>query len=148
MAVFDFKNSPEEKAKSVCTYTIFKSNESEPSADKPIMVIDNRQQQWKHHSNGVFTNPVKRTAFEFKEDTGVISADILEIDARFVSLLQWLGENHINVRLSGENRADGYAVYKMSEIAFGGGTKLSAENGFLQFMIERLLASSALLQMI
>jgi ATP-dependent Lon protease len=143
MAVFDFKNSPEEKAKSVCTYTIFKSNESEPSADKPIMVIDNRQQQWKHHSNGVFTNPVKRTAFEFKEDTGVISADILEIDARFVSLLQWLGENHINVRLSGENRADGYAVYKMSEIAFGGGTKLSAENGFLQFMIERLLASSA-----
>ena len=143
MAVFDFKNSPEEKAKSVCTYTIFKSNESEPSADKPIMVIDNRQQQWKHHSNGVFTNPVKRTAFEFKEDTGVISADILEIDARFVSLLQWLGENHINVRLSGENREDGYAVYKMSEIAFGGGTKLSAENGFLQFMIERLLASSA-----
>ena len=143
MAVFDFKNSPEEKAKSVCTYTIFKSNESEPSADKPIMVIDNRQQQWKHHSNGVFTNPVKRTAFEFKEDTGVISADILEIDARFISLLQWLGENHINVRLSGENRADGYAVYKMSEIAFGGGTKLSAENGFLQFMIERLLASSA-----
>ena len=143
MAVFDFKNSPEEKAKSVCTYTIFKSNESEPSADKPIMVIDNRQQQWKHHSNGVFTNPVKRTAFEFKEDTGVISADILEIDARFVSLLQWLGENHINVRLSGENRTDGYAVYKMSEIAFGGGTKLSAENGFLQFMIERLLASSA-----
>ena len=143
MAVFDFKNSPEEKAKSVCTYTIFKSNESEPSADKPIMVIDNRQQQWNHHSNGVFTNPVKRTAFEFKEDTGVISADILEIDARFVSLLQWLGENHINVRLSGENRADGYAVYKMSEIAFGGGTKLSAENGFLQFMIERLLASSA-----
>ena len=29
------------------------------------------------------------------------------------------------------------------EIAFGGGTKLSAEDGFLQFMIERLLASSA-----
>ena len=30
-----------------------------------------------------------------------------------------------------------------SETAFGGGTKLSAEDGFLQFMIERLLASSA-----
>ena len=27
--------------------------------------------------------------------------------------------------------------------AFGGGTKLSAEDGFLQFMIERLLASNA-----
>ena len=27
--------------------------------------------------------------------------------------------------------------------AFGGGTKLSAEDGFLQFMIERLFASDA-----
>ena len=143
MPVFDFKNAPEEKAKSVCTYTTFQSSEANPSPEKPIMLIDNRQQQWKHHSTGVFTNPIKRTAFEFKEENGVISADILQIDARFVSLLQWLGENHINVRLSGDNRSDGYAVYKISEIAYGGGTKLSSENGFLQFMIERLLASAA-----
>ena len=143
MAVFDFKNTPEDKAKAVCTYTTFQSSEANPSPEKPIMLIDNRQQQWKHHSTGVFTNPIKRTAFEFKEDNGVISADILQIDARFVSLLQWLGENHINVRLSGDNRPDGYAVYKISEIAYGGGTKLSSENGFLQFMIERLLASAA-----
>ena len=34
-------------------------------------------------------------------------------------------------------------MYKIREIAFGGGTKLSAEDGFLQFMIERLLASNA-----
>ncbi|MFZ1697695.1 MAG: AAA family ATPase, partial [Blautia wexlerae] len=47
------------------------------------------------------------------------------------------------VRLSGENKENGYAVYKIRETAFGGGTKLSAEDGFLQFMIERLLASSA-----
>ena len=33
--------------------------------------------------------------------------------------------------------------YKIREIAFGGGTKLSAEDGFLQFMIDRLLASDA-----
>ena len=143
MAVFDFKNTPEDKAKAVCTYTTFQSGEANPSPEKPIMLIDNRQQQWKHHSTGVFTNPIKRTAFEFKEESGVMSADILQIDARFVSLLQWLGENHINVRLSGDNRPDGYAVYKISEIAYGGGTKLSSENGFLQFMIERLLASAA-----
>ena len=143
MAVFDFKNTPEDKAKAVCTYTTFQSGEANPSPEKPIMLIDNRQQQWKHHSTGVFTNPIKRTAFEFKEESGVMSADILQIDARFVSLLQWLGENHINVRLSGNNRPDGYAVYKISEIAYGGGTKLSSENGFLQFMIERLLASAA-----
>ena len=71
------------------------------------------------------------------------SADILRVDARFVSLLRWLGENHISVRLSGKNTEEGYAVYKIRETAFGGGTKLSAEDGFLQFMIERLLASHA-----
>ena len=38
---------------------------------------------------------------------------------------------------------EGYAVYKIRETAFGGGTKLSAADGFLQFMIERLLASNA-----
>ena len=65
------------------------------------------------------------------------------MDSRFVSLVRWLGDNHINVRLSGENTAEGYAVYKIREIAFGGGTKLSAEDGFLQFMIDRLLASDA-----
>ena len=107
------------------------------------MILDNSSRQWKHHSCGIFTNPIKRTSFEFKEDDGVFSADIISIDSRFVSLLKWLGENHINVRLSGENKENGYAVYKIRETAFGGGTKLSAEDGFLQFMIERLLASSA-----
>ena len=87
----------------------------------------------------VFTNPVRKTTFEFEEEEGKVSADILQIDARFVSLLKWLGENHINVRLSGKNREDGYAVYKIREIALGGTTKLSAEDGFLQFMIERAL---------
>ena len=107
------------------------------------MILDNSSRQWKHHSCGIFTNPIKRTSFEFKEDDGAFSADIISIDSRFVSLLKWLGENHINVRLSGENKENGYAVYKIRETAFGGGTKLSAEDGFLQFMIERLLASSA-----
>ena len=107
------------------------------------MILDNSSRQWKHHSCGIFTNPIKRTSFEFKEDDGVFSTDIISIDSRFVSLLKWLGENHINVRLSGENKENGYAVYKIRETAFGGGTKLSAEDGFLQFMIERLLASSA-----
>ena len=105
--------------------------------------MDNQSRKWPHNSCGVFKNPSKKTAFEFKEENGTADADILQLDARFVSLLRWLGENHINVRLSGANREDGYAVYKIREMAFGGGTKLSAEDGFLQFMIERLLASSA-----
>ncbi len=143
MPVFDFKSAPDPKAPALCTYTIFRSNESSASPERPILVLDNRQRAWKHHSCGVFTNPVKRTAFEFKEQEGTFSADILKLDARFVSLLKWLGENHIHVRLSGENRPEGYAVYGIRETAFGGGVKLSAEDGFLQFMIARLLASSA-----
>ena len=143
MPVFDFSSTPDAKNPSICTYTTFQSNESNPSPENPILLIDNKQQKWEHHSIGIFTNPVKRTSFEFQTEHGTVSADVLKIDSRFVSLHKWLGENHINVRLSGENRKDGYAVYKISEIAFGGGTKLSAENGFLQFMIERLLASPA-----
>ena len=145
MPVFDFSGASDKKpgVQSECTYTTFQSNEKETSPEKPIMILDNSSRQWKHHSCGIFTNPIKRTSFEFKEDDGVFSADIISIDSRFVSLLKWLGENHINVRLSGENKENGYAGYKIRETAFGGGTKLSAEDGFLQFMIERLLASSA-----
>ncbi len=143
MPVFDFNNSPQDGKDPECTYKVFYSNESETSAEHPILVLDNSAGELKHHSSGMFINPIRRTAFEFKGESGTVSADILQIDARFVSLLKWLGENHINVRLSGADREDGYAVYKIREIAFGGGVKLSAEDGFLQFMIERLLASDA-----
>ena len=169
MPVFDFSNIPDPKGDPQCTYTVFYSEESEPTPERPLLLLDNHARQWKHHSCGMFTNPIRRTAFEFQEGDpagqtddnapvkasgsasagssaralGTASADILQIDARFVSLLRWLGENHIRVRLSGANREDGYAVYKIREMAFGGGSKLSAEDGFLQFMITRLLASSA-----
>lgn len=142
MPVFDFSDTPVDNNDFVCTYTTFNSNERTASADKPILVLDNSKRQWKHHSSGIFTNQNKRTAFEFKEDDGNVSADILQVDSRFVYLLKWLGKNHINVRLSGANREDGYAVYKIREIALGGSGKLSAEDGFLQFMIERLFASN------
>ena len=143
MPVYDFNNSPTGSKEPVCTYTIFYTNESEASAEHPLLVLDNSAGELKHHSTGVFTNPIRRTAFEFQGEDGTVSADILRIDARFVSLLKWMGENHINVRLSGAAQNGEYAVYKIREIAFGGGVKLSAEDGFLQFMIERLLSSDA-----
>ena len=144
MPVFDFNNVTEKQEMPACTYTVFRSDNPHPSAGSPILLLDNSLCRWKHHSEGMFTNPGKQTAFEFQEeDGGKTCADILQVDARFTSLLKWLGENHISVRLSGENRDDGYAVYKIREIAFGGGTKLSAEDGFLQYMIGRLLASQA-----
>ena len=101
MPVFDFKHTSDEKKFQECTYTTFRSNETEATAR-------NRCWFWitatvmEAHSCGIFTNPIKKTSFEFDEEDGTVSADILQIDARFVSLIKWLGENHINVRLSGE----------------------------------------------
>ena len=114
MPVFDFSNASTEKTEdSVCTYTTFVSNENTTSPEQPILVLSNDIRQWKHHSCGVFSNPEKKTAFEFQEEDGVMSADIRKVDARFVSLIRWLGDNHIHVRLSGQNTPDGYAVYKI-----------------------------------
>lgn len=143
MPVFDFRNRQDTVQNTECTYQVFYSNAREMSPEKPILILDNSQRAWKHHSSGVFTNPVKGTRFEFEEEDGVVSAKIKQVDARFIALLKWLGEHRIHVRLSGVNREDGYAVYRIRETAFGGGTKLSAEDGFLQFMIGRLLAGNA-----
>ena len=146
MPVFDFSSSSgstKEQAKPVCTYTSFLSDAKEKTPEEPILVLDNTKRQWSHHAAGMFANQSKRTAFEFNDTDGTWSADILRVDARFISLIKWLGDNRIPIRLSGQNMEDGYAVYKIRETAYGGATKLSAEDGFLQFMIERLLASSA-----
>ena len=146
MPVFDFSSSSsssKEQAKPVCTYTSFLSDAKEKTPEEPILVLDNTKRQWSHHASGMFANQSKRTAFEFNDTDGTWSADILRVDARFISLIKWLGDNRIPIRLSGQNMEDGYAVYKIRETAYGGATKLSAEDGFLQFMIERLLASSA-----
>ena len=142
MPVFDFSDTPVANEHPECTYETFHSTETRASADKPIVVIDNKQKEWAHHALGMFTNPIKRTSFEFEDGDGVTSADILRIDSRFVSLFKWLGENHIKVQLSGANTPDGYAVYRVREVSLGRGTKLSAEDGFLQYMMERLFAST------
>lgn len=75
------------------------------------------------------------------EDVNILS-NILRVDARFTALIKWLGENRIKVKLTGENTEEGYAVYRIQEIAFNNSQKLSSEDGFLQYMIERLLESS------
>ena len=98
-----------------------------------------------HHTDGVFFDPAIRTSFVFGEGKNVEQADIIRIDSRFTGLLQWIGENRIRVRLSGKMQMDGtdkvYAVYKIREVESGTGTKLSAEDGFLQYVIQRLLES-------
>ena len=84
MPVFDFTNAPEDKKQAECTYETFRSSEKAPTAERPILLLENKKRAWKHHSCGVFTNPSKRTSFEFQEEDGTYSADILKIDVRFV----------------------------------------------------------------
>ena len=142
MPVFDFSSASEEKEAFVCTYTAFTSDSSEKTPDDPILVLDNQQKQWSHHSTGVFCNQSQWTAFEFKEEDETFRSNILRIDARFVNLIKWLGENRINVLLSGENRADampctrsGKMLSRWNETLCGG--------WILQYVMERLLSSSA-----
>ena len=113
MPVFDFSGASDKKpgVQSECTYTTFQSNEQETSPEKPIMVLDNSSRQWKHHSCGIFTNPIKCTSFEFKEDDGTFAADILSIDSRFVSLLKWLGENRSEERRVGKECRSRWSPY-------------------------------------
>ena len=117
MPVFDFSNMQAKKEPVRCTYTMVYSDNDHASPENPILIIDNTKREWKHHSFGIFANPNKQTTFEFEEEDGTISADILKVDARFVSLLKWLGEHHIHIQLSGKNTAQGYAVYKIQEIS-------------------------------
>ena len=85
MPVFDFSSASEEKEAFVCTYTAFTSDSSEKTPDDPILVLDNQQKQWSHHSTGVFCNQSQWTAFEFKEEDETFRSNILRIDARFVN---------------------------------------------------------------
>lgn len=143
MPVFDFSNEPKEKKETECTYQIFRTNASQVSKEQPILILDGKN-HWPHHIKGIFEQQNIRTAFECTDEKPSIFADILQIDARFVNLLKWLGEHRIKVQLSGANVEAGYAVYKIREMPFGGAAKLSAEDGFLKFVIDRLLASEAL----
>ena len=143
MPVFDFNNASDTTEAFTCTYTTFLSDKAEKTTEDPILLLDNKEKQWSHHSMGIFCNQSRWTAFEFKEENETFRTDILRVDARFVNLIKWLGENHISVLLSGENTTEGYAVYKIRETTANGDTKLSASDGFLQFVIERLLSSNA-----
>ena len=142
MPVFDFNQEKKDAVQAEKTYELVYSNERVPDAEHPIMLLEDKDKKLVHHSSGMFTAPTKGTAFIFDEEKS--NHNILQIDAHFEKLIKWLGENHIMVRLSGSDTGAGYAVYKIFETGVAmRGTKLSGENGFLQFMIERLLQSDA-----
>ena len=67
MPVFDFNNMTTSGQNPECTYTTFQSNETNPTPEKPILILDNQEKNWEHHSIGFFMNPNKRSAFEFED---------------------------------------------------------------------------------
>ncbi len=154
--VFDFDEAKKEEKKSAiaagevanCTYRLIFSEEKELSGEHPVMVLEESEElkdalQQGHHVSGQFTDPDKVCiAFEFGPNISRKSVNVIAVDARFAELLSWCGENRINVRLSVVETTEGLAVYKFREVDSGGEVKLSAEDGFLQYVISRLLESA------
>ena len=93
MLVYDANANSGSNAGFECTYTTFKSDNSTASPENPILVLDNSEKQWDETSYGLFTNPYKKTAFDFQIDGESFTSNILKIDSRFTSLIKWLGEN-------------------------------------------------------
>lgn len=144
MPVFDFNEEKKQEVKSEKTYILNYVSDHFSDAEHPMLLLKDENRRLLHHSGGMFLAPSKGTAFAFEIGEEKSAHDMLVVDARFENLLRWLGENHIMVRLSGQQTDNGYAVYKIQETGVSvRGTKLSGENGFLQFMIERLLQSDA-----
>lgn len=143
MPVFDFNQEKKDAVKAEKTYELIYTSEHFADVTHPIMVLKDDGKRLVHHSSGMFEAPIKGTAFIYDKEEKT-THDILKIDARFENLVKWLGENHIMVLLSGQTTKDGYAVYKIQETGVAvRGSKLSGQNGFLQFMIERLFQSDA-----
>ena len=144
MPVFDFNNDKKEAVHAEKTYELFYTDNKFADKDHPIMILDNSSGILAHHSHGIFQSPTAGTAFTEGDSKNGETCNILRVDARFEDLVKWLGDNHIMVILSGYDTPSGYAVYKIQETGISvRGTKLSGENGFLQFMITRLLQSEA-----
>ena len=52
MPVFDFSGSTDKKQESICTYTSFRSEETEATWERPMLILDNAKQLpqfCKHH---------------------------------------------------------------------------------------------------
>ena len=143
--VFDLKSLREAQREKkpegpVCTYTTFDSECEIADADHPFLILRMPVKTvLRHHVNGSFMNPSRRTGFEFKTETGPEYTDVWKIDRRFEPLLKWMGENQLQVRLSGCPFKDGFGIYKIHAVNYSGKIAASTD-GFLQMTIGRILS--------
>ncbi|MBQ1902581.1 MAG: AAA family ATPase [Lachnospiraceae bacterium] len=151
--VFDFDSepTPQEVEGTNITYKLTYDGEETASVFHPLFVldmskIDSIDISSDSNLRGHFYDFKERTAFVVDQnDTPEILLDLYSVDSRFIDLITWLSSNRIYVRLTVSPvviDGSGYiAVTEINEVAYGSGAKLSAADGFLQFMIERLLQS-------
>ena len=143
--VFDLKSLREAQREKkpegpVCTYTTFDSECEIADADHPFLILRMPAKTvLRHHVNGSFMNPSRRTGFEFKTEAGPEYTDVWKIDRRFEPLLKWMGENQLQVRLSGCPFKDGFGIYKIHAVNYSGKIAASTD-GFLQMTIGRILS--------
>ena len=144
----------ERKKKENASWELFHTETNFTDAEHPILVLEDPEHVIPHHQTGAFTNPERKTAFEYVAEGRPHSAKILYLDSRFLKLMTWLGEGHIAVRLTGHPiymqpsetgavpQMEGYAVYKIRAVSVNANEILqTANNDFLQLVIRRILDS-------
>lgn len=133
-------------------FDVFDSTSDVADAEHPIMVVENLSGELMHHTSGSFVRPRSKGVFQFVKNDNTYTEKILAMDSRFVELLDWLGDNKTQVRLSGkvtdlvlsdgQTFANVYAIYKIHAVDATGKNRLSTEDGFLQLVIGRLLEAA------
>ena len=113
----------------------------EISALSPIMLLEGIGLEYA--KTGSFTNPEHGMAFEYRREgsDSLSQAQIISLDARYVKMLRWLGEQHYALRLEGERTPKGFAVLAIRADEDSSRDELnSVSDSLLQLMIDRIEA--------
>ena len=137
-------NASEPKTIVKPSYTVFTAENSVSDANHPFLTLQDPEEALSGHPKGVFLNPLRGTAFEENENGKGTEHAIVTIDRRFVSLIRWLGENHISVQLVGHqtDKKKVYGVYQIRALSPDQQSIMEDRDQFLQLVIKRLLNSA------
>ncbi len=149
---FDFSDSSEKtekempqgtSGKQAFSYKTFEQESDFSDKDHPILIIEDKAGTLVHHVSGRFYRYEDKMSFEYGRSSDQLFAAIDAVDSRFTKLLAFLADNHEDVRLSGHIVDGNYNVYKIRAVDSAGLRRLTSEDGFLQNVINRLLASQS-----
>ncbi|MDD6380181.1 MAG: AAA family ATPase [Lachnospiraceae bacterium] len=147
---FDFSDISEEKeeqkpkglaGKEAFSYGLYDQDSSVADENHPILIIEDKSGTLVHHVSGRFYRFDEKMSFEYGRSSDQLFAAIHAVDSRFIKLIAYLADNHEDVRLSGHVVDGCYNVYKIRAVDAAGLRRLTSEDGFLQNVIQRLLAS-------